>query len=63
MTEREMAAELAEARETALQAVSAERQEDEEASYLAEIIRSQGWTAAELSELGQQYDYEARRYR
>jgi hypothetical protein len=63
MTEREMAAERAEARQATLQAVRAERPEDEASSYLAEIIRSQGWTAAELAELGQQYDHEARRYR
>jgi hypothetical protein len=63
MTERERAAERAAAREMALLAERAKRPEDEASSYLVEIIRAQGWTGAELVELGRQYDYEARRYR
>lgn len=67
MTEREMAAEQAAAREMALYADHAKREDKRatsaEASYIASLIRSQGWTGAELRELGQQYDYEARRER
>lgn len=71
MTAKEMANEQEAAREMALCADAAKREayrvaarrDDKAAShadYLAEIIGRAGWTGAELVELRQQYDYEAR---
>jgi hypothetical protein len=63
MTEQEAAAEMALYAEAAKRDASTEARRSDQARYLAEIITAAGWTAAEIVQLRQEYDYESGRER